>query len=592
VSLRVTAPNQVSLYQVLRQQLGDRLPSVRFTKTTLIHLSHALEDIVLQEQLPALMLVGFQESLHWQQETGRYTQLTDTTHQIYIFSGTPLTTPILPGILPIELQADDPLRDEWYIVILCKQFSIMLCALDVQNLTADEEEREFETLWSFEPEVVMLALDTLQQVVQRYCPEENLHFQAIREACLPITVNTDLVSRLTLELLRFEDHLNQRLRQSLNLIAESEERFKQVITSIPYQVYMLELNEVNSDDISFMYHSPNFTDLTGYPVTRLSDLSNFWANHLVHPEDRRTGKAQFDRLRQGLDSTVEYRIIRASGEEVWVQDSARSLPGSSPGKRQIYGIINDITGRRRLEEALRTEEKLRLELSQERELNVLKNSLMTTLSHEFRTPLAAILSASELIERYGDRLSAEEYSRRLGIIREQIQHLSGMLDDINKVIHTNTTRLNFDPIPADLHRLLEETIEIIQHARRSTHEFMLTITGDNRLILLDHKLMRQILVNLLDNAVKYSPAGGQVLVYLSYEATHVRLQISDTGIGIPSADQAMIFEPFHRAINVGMINGTGLGLKIVHDYVDLHRGHVSCHSVEGQGTTFTVLLPG
>lgn len=583
----------VSLYQVLREQLGDDLAPIRFTKTTLIQLSHTLEDIIITQQLPALVLVGFQESRHWQEELPRYEAIARYARQVCVFAVKPLTANSLqPNITQIGLEQDDPLSQEWFLLILCQEFSVMLCALDTNLPAQEDEERQFDTLWSFEPTVVTLALDILTQIIARHCPITQNNILTAYQDYLPVQVNIALVSQLTIELLRFEERLNQRLHESFNQIAASEERFKQVITSIPYQVYMLEVDETDANDILFMYLSPNFAELTGYPINLLADLTNFWANRLVHPDDRNIGRAQFDRLRHGIDSTVEYRIIRASGEEVWVQDSARTLPGKTPGKRQVYGIINDITTRRRLDEALLNEEKLRLELNQERELNALKNSLMTTLSHEFRTPLAAILSASELIERYRDRLSDEDYTRRLGIIREQIQHLGSMLDDINKVINTSTTRLNFIPIPDDLYRIVEETIEIIRHARNSTHDFSLSVQGEQRLIPMDQKLMRQVVVNLLDNAVKYSPGGGQIHVQLNYEADRVLLEISDNGIGIPVTDQPLIFEPFHRANNVGTINGTGLGLKIVRDYLDLHHGRITYRSVEGQGTTFTIMLPG
>jgi len=123
------------------------------------------------------------------------------------------------------------------------------------------------------------------------------------------------------------------------------------------------------------------------------------------------------------------------------------------------------------------------------------------------------------------------------------------------------------------------------------HRFTFVVTGDLTNIPLDDQLLRQILVNLLSNAIKYSPASSGICFGVHRENDDIIFQVQDQGIGIPKADQAHVFEPFHRARNVAKIQGTGLGLSVVKANVDMHGGSIAFDSQENVGTTFTVRLP-
>jgi signal transduction histidine kinase len=136
-----------------------------------------------------------------------------------------------------------------------------------------------------------------------------------------------------------------------------------------------------------------------------------------------------------------------------------------------------------------------------------------------------------------------------------------------------------------------ELVEELQLSSQEKHRISFTFLGSYREACLDEKLLRQILTNLLSNALKYSPDGGKIYFELAFAQDTVTFRIQDEGIGIPLKDQAQLFEVFYRSSNVGTISGTGLGLAIVKRCVDVHQGQISVESNVGVGTTFIVTLP-
>lgn len=201
----------VSLFAILREQFGDTLQPLRCTKATLVHISHTLEDLVLSQQLPALLFTGFQESSHWRKETERYRALATIAQQVCIFAGGTLPAESLASELHVTLRGDDPLRQEWFLALLCPQFAVLLCGQDRQVPAEDEATRQFDTLWSFKPAVIDAVLDRLEAVIESYRPERLAALRAARQSFPLVAPDPDLVTRFTAELIRFEEELHQRL---------------------------------------------------------------------------------------------------------------------------------------------------------------------------------------------------------------------------------------------------------------------------------------------------------------------------------------------------------------------------------------------
>jgi len=241
---------------------------------------------------------------------------------------------------------------------------------------------------------------------------------------------------------------------------------------------------------------------------------------------------------------------------------------------------------------LRTlESQLRLALAQEQELSHFKSRIISTVSHEYRTPLTTINSSAEILERYLHKLDVEKQRKHFQRIQISVKHLTALVEDVLFINKAELEKVEFNPEPLDLVSFFEEIVEGLEITVNGKHQLIFTPHSSCKCAKFDPKLLRQIITNLLSNAIKYSPQGGNITLALSCEDKQIVFQVQDQGIGIPQADQSQLFESFSRAGNVGTISGTGLGLSIVKKCVDLHQGEITVKSEVGVGTTFTVKLP-
>lgn len=274
-----------------------------------------------------------------------------------------------------------------------------------------------------------------------------------------------------------------------------------------------------------------------------------------------------------------------------LQSLITSLERQNQELRQLTQRNEDLEQR----VAERTAE-LQAALEKEKELSQLKSRFITMASHEFRTPLAIISSSSGILQKFSDRLSAERKEQHLQTIQNTIKHITQMLDDVLMINRAEAEKIELHLETSDIIafcRHLKEEIETTsnQHTINFYVDLGEEIMENYLIIQFDEKILRQILTNLLTNAIKYSPSHNLVNFSLTKNNNQILFKISDRGIGIPEADQANLFEPFNRASNVGTIAGTGLGLAIVKKCVDLHQGKINVESRAGEGTTFTVSLP-
>jgi signal transduction histidine kinase len=265
---------------------------------------------------------------------------------------------------------------------------------------------------------------------------------------------------------------------------------------------------------------------------------------------------------------------RKDGSFIWLEVCGIALDPTDLARGTIWTYL-DVSERRK------AEDETRAALEKQRQLNELKSRFVSMTSHEFRTPLAAILSSAELLKRYSARLPASEKDDLHASIEAGVKRISG--------------RLDFEPRRVDLRAFCDELIEELRRARRAEgdaqHAIDLEWRMPGRTARVDEKLLRQILGNLLANALKYSPGGGRVSLEVRREDGALTFVVSDQGIGIPPADLPDLFGVFHRAANVATIPGTGLGLAIVKRAVERHGGAVAVSSTLGRGSRFTVSLP-
>ncbi len=234
---------------------------------------------------------------------------------------------------------------------------------------------------------------------------------------------------------------------------------------------------------------------------------------------------------------------------------------------------------------------LRDALANEQAINALRSRFISIISHEFKNPLASILLSTDMIKRYAQRLTPERLKEYAETIQVQVSSLSLLIDDILFAYRAEQVGFPFKPHPVDLPRFCNQIIHDMQPLANEHHQIKLFISDGCDMVILDERLMQRALINLLNNAIKYSPAGGVVSLSAHCDDSGLTLSVSDNGIGIPEDDLANIFETFYRASNTEGYPGTGVGLTIVKQVVEMHGGTIEVHSQRGVGTTFTLHIP-
>lgn len=233
-------------------------------------------------------------------------------------------------------------------------------------------------------------------------------------------------------------------------------------------------------------------------------------------------------------------------------------------------------------------------LDDEREQRLLKAKLVAMFSHDFRNPLLAIILSTHTlrhsIEKAVDATTEAGLTSHVDLIEASAQQLLQMLDDMLLISQMEAGKLSLKPEALDLGSFFQQIVADFQSIYRKTHliiyERQQTVSA-----YADRRLLRHMAINVISNAVKYSPQGGEVRVGLTWDESHWIFSVQDWGIGIPEADLKQLCEPFYRATNAGQFDGTGLGLAMVKQTADLHGGAVHLTSTVGDGTTVTVKIP-
>ncbi|REJ43341.1 MAG: histidine kinase [Microcystis flos-aquae TF09] len=229
-------------------------------------------------------------------------------------------------------------------------------------------------------------------------------------------------------------------------------------------------------------------------------------------------------------------------------------------------------------------------LLQEKELSDLKIQLFSMISHEFRTPLTVILSASQLLEN-GLKDADQSSRKNLYRIQSSVKLMNQFLTDILILTRAESGNLSCQLEPLDIEAFCLNLVEDFQFINKNNTPIKFVSQGLMIRPYLDEKLLYSILSNLLLNAIKYSPTGAGISLILWKDSDRIVFQVRDHGIGIAEEDRGKIYEPFYRGQNVENIIGTGLGLAVVKKCVELHRGEIALDSQVDKGTSFTVKLP-
>jgi PAS domain S-box-containing protein len=366
-------------------------------------------------------------------------------------------------------------------------------------------------------------------------------------------------------------------KQTEEALQASEERYRLISELISDYAYLYRVAPDGTWTMDWMIGSP--IDLTGYDIEELSQPIRIY-----HPDDDQRARQDVDRTFQGVPTEGDYRVIAKEGETRWIHIRRQPVWDTRENRfTHFYAAVQDITDRKQAEA-----QALELALAQEREASL--RDFLGTISHDLKTPLSVIDTSLYLLERIAD---PEKQQDRINSIRVQAQLLERYIQDIltiSRLDHTPTLARK----PVDLNRLLRDIVGRLRPSTEQKHlTTLLDLSPDLAAIVGDENELDRVLVNLIENAVRYTPDGGSIHVQTRPEDGWAVTEIADSGIGIQDGDLPHIFERFYRAEEAKVLEkrGTGLGLAIVKKIVELHDGSIEAHSVAGRGTTFSVWLP-
>jgi len=317
-----------------------------------------------------------------------------------------------------------------------------------------------------------------------------------------------------------------------------------------------------------------WAEIVGYELRELepTDIGT-WAR-LCHPDDLARSNGLLEKVfaRELEHYDFECRMLHKNGSWVWVWDRGKVTEWSPDGKPlRMSGTHSDITEKRLTAE--------------------IKSRLISMASHEFRTPLASIRLAADLLSSRREMMDESTVQRTLQSITKTTDYMVGIVSDV-LALGSIGSALQADPLSEiPLEDFLRQVVEEFRAASLNPREITLECSSSPVSCIGIPSLLKRAVTNLLDNAEKYSPDGTPVVLRLQREKTSAVIQIEDRGRGIPEADLPSLYEPFYRASNTVGIAGTGLGLTIVAEALQRMDGKIAISSRDGGGTIVTIRLP-
>lgn len=392
--------------------------------------------------------------------------------------------------------------------------------------------------------------------------------------------------------------LHYELKDALEAIQDSKDHYKRLVQAMTDYIYVVHIDRgvpVATE------HGPGCISVTGYTSEEYAADPFLW-HRMIYEEDKEAVVNQVTRAINGeMPPPIEHRLIHKDGSVRWVRNTTVPRFNKQGNVIAYYGLISDITERKQAEEKLKQyqehlEEKVKertKELISAKEAaeaaNLAKSTFLANISHELRTPLTGIIGMAELLAELG-----EEEAEMLENINTEANTLLGLINDILDLSKIETGKLELEKIPFNIRQLIDSVARsaAVKAKQAGLHfDAFKTCNMPDRLIG-DPIRLRQILINLLDNAVKFTPKGKVSLkvciIEESDESIKLCFEVSDTGIGIPEEKQAHIFDAFAQVdlSTTRLYGGTGLGLAICKQIVELMNGEICVESEPGKGSTF------
>jgi PAS domain S-box-containing protein len=367
-------------------------------------------------------------------------------------------------------------------------------------------------------------------------------------------------------------------------LLESEERFRSAFELSPIGIALVGL------DGRWLEANHALCEIVGYTQEELRALT---FQDITHPDDLEADLALVQRLLAGEIPSyqMEKRYFRKDGATIWVLLTVSLMHAADGTATTFLSQVMDITARKQADREVERALELQLTANSELErLSQAQRNFLSVFTHDFRTPLTCILGYSEVLQEHPEL--AERSGEFAAVIADNARRLNRMVDDLLDLdrLEAGTTPIRRQPV--DLGSVLSE-VAVAFHPREATHHISQEIEPDLPYITGDRDALIRVVSNLVENAVKYSPDGGQVTLVARREGDAIHAKVRDSGLGIPASDLEAIFDRYARVAtkSTRRIRGSGLGLAIVREIIEAHGGRVWAESTLGVGSTFHITLP-
>ena len=360
-------------------------------------------------------------------------------------------------------------------------------------------------------------------------------------------------------------------------LEDSEQIFRETFEEAPLGMALVDLNQ------KYLRANPAYCRLLGYSEEELAQRTTL---DVTVPEDIERGNEISKALLDGAPPvSFEKRYIRKNGGTLWVSRTACLIRGHDSKPQHYLVMVEDITERKNNAAAIEAKEEAD-------RANRAKSEFLSRMSHELRTPLNAILGFGQLLEK---QVPTDVQRTRVGYITSAGRHLLNLINEVLDISRIEADRMQLSPEPVCLADALPEVIDLMRPlaAERSTKLLMSSPVDADCFVMADKQRFKQVLLNLMSNAVKYTPIRGKVSISCDASSKNtVRIAVTDTGGGIAADKLARLFTPFDRlGAEYSAIEGTGLGLALSQRLMHAMGGSISASSTLGRGSTFWVELP-
>jgi PAS domain S-box-containing protein len=424
------------------------------------------------------------------------------------------------------------------------------------------------------PMGIGLSLKAARKDGSEFPVEVSLNHLEVEDETMVMALITDITNRKKIEdeIIQLNNQLEEKVKERTKELEDSQILYSLIARNFPE-------GTINVFDKNLNYVFVEGQELYKIGITSKNLVGTNYIERLA-PEIRDSIKNKLLNVFDGHDSqfVIEHK-------HQFYKLNAVGLKNEEGNVKQILVVEQNITKQKI------SEENMQKALQKERELNELKSRFVSMASHEFRTPLSTVLSSASLLEKYIDFSENEDKKmKHLSRIRSSVHNLTAILNDFLSLDKLETGKTNLNLSTFNLKELIEETIDQLAEMKKPNQQIIFDYKGKENIIL-DKQNIKNILINLISNAIKYSNENQNIHVHCSINDSAILIDVIDHGIGIPESEQKHLFERFFRAENVTNIQGTGLGLNIVKKYIELMEGNITFKSKLNEGTHFSITLP-